>query len=104
MGGHKCFLKGAGEAFCRASRPAGWIGHEIRPHRPQNGGGDGSSPPEPKPESPRRGPLAVGATIATVSLFVVSLLWVLAAIFKRRTKVPKNNDSLCQACEMIFQQ
>lgn len=99
--GHKCFLKGTGEAFCRASRPAGWIGHEIRPHRPQNGGesggqnggeGGGSSP-EPKPQSPRWGPLAVGAMIATISLFVVSLLWVLAAIFRRHTHVPKNSDS-----------
>jgi len=33
--GHKCFLKNTGEAFCRASPPAGWLGHEIRPQVPK---------------------------------------------------------------------
>jgi len=29
--GHKCFMKNPGEAYCKASSPAGWLGHEIRP-------------------------------------------------------------------------
>mmetsp|Transcript_8203 Transcript_8203/g.15496 ORF Transcript_8203/g.15496 Transcript_8203/m.15496 type:complete len:289 (-) Transcript_8203:49-915(-) len=28
-GGHKCYMKDASEAFCKASSPAGWLGHEI---------------------------------------------------------------------------
>jgi len=29
--GHKCFMKTVGTAFCKTSRPAGWLGHEVRP-------------------------------------------------------------------------
>jgi len=40
--GHTCFMKTRRNAFCRASPPAGWLGHEIRSQRP---GGDGSQEP-----------------------------------------------------------
>jgi len=34
--GHKCFMKTLSTAFCKASQPAGWLGHEVRPHRPRD--------------------------------------------------------------------
>jgi len=34
--GQKCFLKNPKEAFCKASSPAGWLGHEIVSQRPQS--------------------------------------------------------------------
>jgi len=41
---HKCFMKDPGEAFCRTSRPSGWLGHEIVARHPH---GDASYAPNP---------------------------------------------------------
>jgi len=39
--GHKCYMKTQWNAFCRASKPVGWLGHTIKSQRP---GGDGQQP------------------------------------------------------------
>jgi len=46
---HKCFMKSAGEAFCRPSSPSGWLGHEIVSHHST---GDASFPANPSPSPP----------------------------------------------------
>jgi len=47
-------MKTLSTAFCKASRPAGWLGHEVKPHRVKgdasqqlNGGNSSSSKSQP---------------------------------------------------------
>jgi len=55
--GHKCFMKDSGEAFCRASSPAGWLGHEIWPRNPREDPLQPTqSPTQPPTQSPTQPP------------------------------------------------
>lgn len=67
-GGHKCYMKDPVEAFCRASSPAGWLGHEVIGHSgPISGGGDGTSTGSGNDSSKNDDDDTIGAECCTAS-------------------------------------